>query len=1276
MDNQKRGDASIDDILEELKSRGASSATDGKTQNVDAILAEMGLGGGKKPSPFDQVRPGAPVPPPKPRAAAPAPQPQPAPKPPVPEPEPEPEPILAPEPEPEPPMAEEAVVVEELEPEPEKPRRSKSGTMIWDIELEHTDVGPRVGKAAAFDKVDTDKYVGDSELNRWFDQDATMAFSKKERKQAEKEMRRRLAEEEREEKERRKGRGKKTQAPAPEEPPVEEEPVEEAAPYEEPVYEEEAFVAEEDTWAEEEPAPAPGGFEPPKDFDFHEKPQRKGLFARLFSKKEREPEDTYDDYDEYAEEENVEDDAFSAAFGDADAPRERAPEYEPEPEYEPAPAHQPVPEPPQADTAAFEAAYAPPKATKQAPAGEESAGVQADTAAFAAAYVQEEPEEDAPLQADTAAFEAAYQRPAKKAPQKTGSIPADTATFEAAMQPPEVEDAAQPEDAYRDAFAAALGKGKQPPAPQEESEAEEDAPTSSDPNTAEFAAALGKGPITRWPAEDKAKMDAPPPSEAWGGEDELTSQSAFDKTTVWNKPSTDWDEETSFFDMDSATTTFDAQIAERRTAAFAAIKIEDEQPGWKAKPKETESDTRNFDLGGEDEIERVPTAAFTQEFGAGDAVPDDRSLFLDDMVDDRFRQFFSETVVVGQAEEQQDTKSRSKRRKKTRSAILTGEFARMAEMAEQAELAELTGEALADEEGFDDYDRPQDAPAVEKDIASLRTTLTRRTVATAAIGVLLLWMGLSFGGTLPLPEAISFAAKPLVFTIIYLVLVMAAIVINFTTVATGLAGLFSAPTVDSAPALAALGGLLQGAMLLVQVINKQPAQATLFGGLAALVLCFNALGKRVRAVSILRNFQLASAGMDHSAAYILDSSNELSYNITKGLEEEDPTLLVSRPTALVKGFLRQSFSQRATDDTGRTLGWITLGAALAATALTLFMGDWNIFGAVSAFAAVLCIAAPFSSSLVSGVPSLLLQRSTARIGAVVPGWSAIEELGNVNVVMATSRDIFPPTSVSLKGIKTFEKERIDVGILYAASVLIEGCDTLRDIFSGVIQGKSDMLYKVESLVQEPGRGFTAWVQNNRVVIGSREMLQKHDVTPPPMELEVKYVPNGHMPVYLAVSGKLFAMFIIGYRADHEVRDTLNGLVKSGVSLLVHSDDMNVTGDLIEYAYKLPHGVVKVLGRRELEILGPLTTYTPESEGVMTHIGSFASFIGGMRYAAGCAYSERMSSIVQLASVILAGVLCLLLAFGGSLAGMSIGIALLYQAAWTLLVSIMPFMRRY
>ena len=377
----------------------------------------------------------------------------------------------------------------------------------------------------------------------------------------------------------------------------------------------------------------------------------------------------------------------------------------------------------------------------------------------------------------------------------------------------------------------------------------------------------------------------------------------------------------------------------------------------------------------------------------------------------------------------------------------------------------------------------------------------------------------------------------------------------------------------------------------------------------------------------------------------------------------------------MKGFLRQSFSQRWSDRLGRVLGWVLLGASLVVS-IVVFIKTKELLPTITSFAAVFCIGAPLSSTLLSAIPSALLQQASSKVGAVIPGWSAIEELGDVNVVMAGARDIFPPSSVRLKGIKTFQKERIDLAILYAASVFIEGCDTLRDIFLAVIEGKSDMLYKVESLVCEPGRGFSAWVNNSRVVIGTREMLQRHDIVPPSMEAELKYVTPGCRPVYLAVSGKLFAMFIVSYTADPEVEDTLEGLIKSGVSLLVTSEDMNVSDELLEQVYGLPHGVVKVLSRRELDMMEPLTEYLPESEGVMAHIGSFTSFIGGMRAAAGCAASEKMSATVQIASVVLACLLCLLLAFSGGLATLSFTIVLLYQIGWTVLISALPFIRRY
>lgn len=685
--------------------------------------------------------------------------------------------------------------------------------------------------------------------------------------------------------------------------------------------------------------------------------------------------------------------------------------------------------------------------------------------------------------------------------------------------------------------------------------------------------------------------------------------------------------------------------------------------------KDEEEDTQSFALD-EHEATRVPTAAHTKEFDS-DGKPlqeTGKNLFIDEMVDERFHDFFGNTVIVEREELEEAVKRKPSRRgnaKRSRTALITGEFARLAEQAE-----------AENDEDFEDYNRPQDAQAVERDILLLRANLTRRTVISAVLAGWLVYMSLGFSGILPLPDLLDPAVSgALLFCVFYVAVLAAGLILNFTTVATGLVGLVGEPTVDTSSGLAGVAALLQAVVLIVQLLTGQPVAGTLFGCAALLLLTFNALGKRIRASAILENFRIASAGLDHSAAYVLDGGHEVAYNITSGLEEDDPSILISRPTALVKGFLRQSFSQRWSDRVSRVLGWVLLAVA-ALSGVLCYLQTKDMMLAISAFAGAFAIAAPLSSTLLAAMPSILLQKSTTKVGAVVPGWSAIEELGKVNVVMAQAKDVFPAGSVHLRGIKTFEKERVDLAILYAASVLVEGCETLRNVFLAVIQNNCEMLYKVENMLAEPSRGFSAWVEHNRVVIGTREMLQKHGISPPSLELEMKFVPEGHLPVYLAVSGRLFAMFILRYTPDIEVQDTLDGLVRSGVSLLVTSGDMNVTGELIQQVYSLPEGVVKVMGKRELDLLEPLQSYLPESEGVMTHIGSFASFIGGMRAAAGCAAAERMSVIVQIAAAALACLLCLLLAYSGSLATLAISIVILYQVGWTVLVSALPFARRY
>ncbi len=639
-------------------------------------------------------------------------------------------------------------------------------------------------------------------------------------------------------------------------------------------------------------------------------------------------------------------------------------------------------------------------------------------------------------------------------------------------------------------------------------------------------------------------------------------------------------------------------------------------------------------------------------------------------VDETFREFFGETVAVDREELERGLRG------KKAGKLFRGLFG-----ARRAETGELTGDIdlppIEDEEGesLDDYNTPSDALAVEATLKSMRTNCTLRVVAIALITLLLLYLGLSARtGLLPSIPVLNPANEPFLFLIINLVLLCITALVSFTTLTTGISGLFSQASADTLPCLALVGAFAQNLAFVIKPDSFEPEKITLFAPVAALLMLANAIGKRMHCTIVCRNFDTVSVGHEHAAAYLI-RDRELAHHVCEGIAEPEPALLVSRPTALVRGFLRQSFSARQSDGTARIMGYIILAAAMACAVIT-YLSAKNVFAALSAFAAVTCFASPLASTLLSAVPSALLQRSAARVGAVVPGWSAIAALRETNVTLVNARDLFPPATVRLHGIKTFEKERIDIAILYAASIFIDSCDTLRDIFLGVIENKTDMLYKVENVVAEPGYGFTAWIEHSRVVLGNRAMMDKSGINIPSLDYEMKYTKGERCPIYLAVSGKLFGMFVVSYCADEDAMDVVQGLRKSGISLLVKSDDFNINSFLVSDVYNLPETSVKVLSGAEREALGVKTSYLPESEGVLTHIGTFASFIGGLRAAAGAASGEHMASLVQCASILLGVVLSVLLSVSGGLVGISLAAVMLFQTAWAALTILVPFAKRY
>lgn len=668
---------------------------------------------------------------------------------------------------------------------------------------------------------------------------------------------------------------------------------------------------------------------------------------------------------------------------------------------------------------------------------------------------------------------------------------------------------------------------------------------------------------------------------------------------------------------------------------------------------------------------KAKAAAFVLRPDGKDFLQKPSNPLLANEVDDAFREFFGETVAVNREELEIGLKG------KKAGKIFHNLFgARSAQTGSFDEPEIDDAQDLEDEISQDEYNSPADAEAVASTLKSMRSTATLRVIATALTSLLLLYLGLSSRtGLLPPIAALDPTTKPLLFLLANFSLLLITALVAINTMTSGIIGLFKEASADSLPAIATLGALLQNAYFIFKADTFAPEKITLFAPVAAILLFANAIGKRTHCNVVYNSFDMVSVGHDHSAAYLV-KNRDIVERVCMGLgNENEAQLLVSRPTALVKGFLRQSFSSSHNETTAKIMSFVLLGFAFIG-AIISYSSSTLISSALTAFAAVLCFAAPVASSLLYAIPCALMQRSAARVGAVVPGWSSIEALGSADAVTVGARDLFPPSTVRLHGIKTFEKERIDLAILYAASVLIAGCDTLRDIFLGVIENKTDMLYKVESLTQETGYGFTAWIEHSRVILGSRDMMLRHEIDIPSLDYELKYTKDERSPIYLAVAGKLFGMFLVSYSADEDAYDVVQSLRHSGVSLVVRADDFNITRELIAKIYDLPAQCVKVLTGDDRDALAPNISYLPESEGIMTHIGTFSSFIGGLRAAEGAAGGVKMGTVVQCAAIILGIVISILLCFTGGIISLSLTAVILYQVAWAALTILMPFLKRY
>lgn len=480
-----------------------------------------------------------------------------------------------------------------------------------------------------------------------------------------------------------------------------------------------------------------------------------------------------------------------------------------------------------------------------------------------------------------------------------------------------------------------------------------------------------------------------------------------------------------------------------------------------------------------------------------------------------------------------------------------------------------------EEEIIEDFERPEDVRAVRAEINMERRKLTFRSVMTGIAFVLSLAVVIlqrNFPDLLTefVPNA------DIMYCIVSLLLLALGIALCHVTVLNGLRPLLTfRGNSDTAVAVAAVAAAVQGIISFFDASSYFSGEKSLYALLVLFALLLNSLGKLWIERRIHDNFKFIAAPSRKYAAKVLNDTS-LAEKMLSGTKADQPIVAFQRRTKFLKNFLKLSYTPDPCETAAAKFAPICVAVSVV-VAIVFGIISKSASDAVSAFTAVACATIPTCCLLAVNLPMRSLCKSAVRSNAMVVGFPAVRQFSDTCALMVDSRELYPRGRVNLLSVKTFNTYNIDKALVSAAAVMKVANTPMTYMFEDVIVDKGEELPPVESVKYEDGKGLICWVDGERLLLGTRELMGKYSIDLPSLDFEESNkLDEGNCVTYLANAGQLVAMLITDYTADKHIVSELKRLEKSGVTLLVRTADPNVTQEKVARDFRLYYRSVKIL----------------------------------------------------------------------------------------------------
>ena len=480
-------------------------------------------------------------------------------------------------------------------------------------------------------------------------------------------------------------------------------------------------------------------------------------------------------------------------------------------------------------------------------------------------------------------------------------------------------------------------------------------------------------------------------------------------------------------------------------------------------------------------------------------------------------------------------------------------------------------------------------------------------------------------------SAVPFA--PAAYAILLFILMAASLVLNRVAMLSGLSPLVHIKgNSDTAVAVAGAAGMVQIIVSFFCLGDLNGFHVNYYTVIPMLAFFANNVGKLYMVLRVKDNFKFVSSKGQKYASKIYNNES-VAMQMMSGTAADRPIIAYQHKTEFPSNFLKISYAPDPSEDLASKLAPITTIASII-IAVMYGVVKLSFADALNAFALITAVSVPVATLLSVNAPVRKLCKTLLSYGSMLSGYPSGKQFCDSTAIMIDANELFPAESISLEGIKTFEDYGIDESLLCGIAILKEAQNPIANAFDSVVAETEETLPEVESVLYEDEIGLVGWIKSERILVGSRTLMEKYSVEVPNMEYEEKYTSQGRQVTYLSRAGRLVAMFVTRYTPDAQLKAEMQRAETNGISFLIRTTDYNVTNDLVAKLYDLFYRSIKVLPTGLGNVLREAEDTVEEtSRSYLITNGKAASLARAVTGCVKIKHNISLSIIIQLIAVI-------------------------------------------